>query len=330
MRPAGVTPRPLDRLAASLFVPQLAQRIGSRYTLFEPEELDYFSWNLDACETAISEAEFSGELRVGTAAIIDLAGEALVSASAGEVRLRQLELIGEGDEWTEVELASWLDIELHRDDAFLGLHKAESQPWMHRIVDGLLRSRLLSLPVVARRRHELVRLLRGRIAEHGRSQVRRAAQQLIEEQPDAVETSPSVMFEMSEAKYTPYELFERHDFRRHAFGTVAHMNREEAECATKIDNHERVKRWLRNLDRQKQGGFSLPKSPGRFFPDFIVELVDGTIVLIEYKMGKFSFDPEERHKKAVGELWAARSAGRCRFGYVIDRNWGEVERVLQA
>jgi hypothetical protein len=77
-----------------------------------------------------------------------------------------------------------------------------------------------------------------------------------------------------------------------------------------------------------QGGFSLPKSPGRFFTDFIVELKNGVTVLIEYKMGKMSHDPEEKHKRAVGELWAQRSHGRTRFGWVVDRRWPEVERVL--
>jgi len=312
----------------ALLVPQLALRVGQGYTLLEPVELDQFSWNLRECDAEIPPGEFSGELRVGTAATIDLAGERLITESAGDVRLRQLELIGEGEDWTELELAQWLDRELHRDDSFQGLAKAESQPWMHRVVEGLVRSRRLSLPIVVRRRHELGQLVRGRVVAHGHRQIRLATQRLIAERPEAVETSPRVMFEMSESKYAPYAYFEGHVFSKHAFGAIAHMRSEEAECAARINGHGRVKRWLRNLDTESQGGFSLPKSPGRFFPDFIVELIDGTIVLIEYKMGKLSFHPEEVHKKAVGELWEARSDGHCRFGWVIDRNWTEVERVL--
>jgi hypothetical protein len=30
---------------------------------------------------------------------------------------------------------------------------------------------------------------------------------------------------------------------------------------------------------------------------------------------------EEQHKKAVGELWAARSQGRCRFAWLVDKAW---------
>src|SRR5205823_4021799 len=109
---------------------------------------------------------------------------------------------------------------------------------------------------------------------------------------------------------------------------IADMNTPEAETATRIDGHSNVKRWLRNTDTETQGGFYLPKSPGRFYPDFIVELNDATIVLVEYKMRKMANDPEELHKKAVGEFWEGRSNGRCRFAWVVERDWGELERKL--
>ena len=125
-------------------------------------------------------------------------------------------------------------------------------------------------------------------------------------------------------------LFERHDFHRHAFDRIAAMNGEEAECAARIDCHPCVKRWVRNPDRETQGGFWLPKSPGRFFPDFIVELEGGVIAAVEYKNATLNAAPEEQHKRAVGELWAGRSDMRCRFVWVVERNWPELERQLSA
>ena len=86
------------------------------------------------------------------------------------------------------------------------------------------------------------------------------------------------------------------------------MNGEEFECAKRIDGHPNIARWIRNTEHATQGGFWLPKSPGKFFPDFIVEMKDGSTVLVEYKMGKMASDPEEQHKKAVGELWARPAA----------------------
>jgi type III restriction enzyme len=84
----------------------------------------------------------------------------------------------------------------------------------------------------------------------------------------------------------------------------------------------------RPTEHATQGGFWLPRSPGKFFPDFIVEMKDGCIVLVEYKMGKMANDPEEQHKKAVGELWAARSNGCCRFAWIVDRNWSTLVESL--
>ena len=72
----------------------------------------------------------------------------------------------------------------------------------------------------------------------------------------------------------------------------------------------------------------MPKSPGKYFPDFIVELKDGRIVLVEYKMKKMASDPEEQHKKAVGELWAKRSDNRCSFAWILDKDWQGLKSVL--
>jgi type III restriction enzyme len=329
-REPGTAARRIDDYAQPLRVPQLSIAAGDARTLFEPEELDTFSWNLDACTPEVSSDQFSDDLRVGSAAIIDVEDRhgGLFTESTGEVRLRELELIGEGEDWTEVELARWLDSELHRDDTFVGLSKSESQPWMHHVVELLVNGRGLSLPLVVRRRHELSELLRGRVAAHGRAQARAAMQQLIRENPVSIETSAAVTFEIEETRYAPYNRCENHTFRRHAFQIVGAMNDDELKCAIRLDSSANVKRWVRNAEREAIGGFCLPKSPGKFFPDFVAELVDGTILVVEYKMPKMSNDPEELHKKAVGELWAARSSGKCRFAWIVGEDWASLDRQL--
>jgi hypothetical protein len=99
-RPGGFTVRPLTEVARPLVVPKLAVRIDGRLSLLEPIELDQFQWDLNGCDAAIGEREFSADILVGSAATIDIEADsegrtaALVSRSAGDVRLRQLELIG--------------------------------------------------------------------------------------------------------------------------------------------------------------------------------------------------------------------------------------------
>ncbi len=327
-RPVGIAIKPLGQYAKPLLVPRLTVMQGDRRTLFEPEELDHFVWDMAHCEPALSEAEFPKGITVGTAATIDVEANPgrrdarTVMEVTGDVRLTQLELIGEGDDWSAVQLARWLDRELHRGDSFLGLPLSESQPWLHRAVEYLVRDRGMSLPVVVRRRHALSELLRTKVADHGRLQVRRATEWLIRNEPDAIETSREFAIKIEEENYRPSRCFQGGlRLGKHAFDLIFDMNGEEAECAARINSHANVLRWIRNTEHETQGGFWLPKSPGKYFPDFIVELTNGIIVLVEYKMGKMSSDAEEQHKCAVGQLWEARSGGRARFAWVLECDW---------
>ena len=58
---------------------------------------------------------------------------------------------------------------------------------------------------------------------------------------------------------------------------------EEWLCAIAIDSHASVKRWVRNLDSEPECAFWLPASSGRFYPDFVCELVNGLLLVAEYK-----------------------------------------------
>ena len=58
---------------------------------------------------------------------------------------------------------------------------------------------------------------------------------------------------------------------------------EEFDCARVIDLIPQVKHWVRNLVRREAASFSLPLANGNFYPDLIVELQDGRLLVIEYK-----------------------------------------------
>ena len=201
-----------------------------------------------------------------------------------------------------------------------------------RVVDFLLTERNADLRVLVRKRHDLTRSAIVRLSDHGRRQVRAAANMLIDGRtPRRLETSMDAASVLAEQDYGPYRQYRgTFAFPKHAFTLVGEMGDEESQCAKRIDDHPNVRRWLRNLSYESAGGFSLPLSPGRFFPDFIVELMDDRVAIIEYK-GK-QRDPlvEELHKKDVGELWAARSAGECVFAWVVDRDWATLETALAA
>ena len=334
-RPLGVIAKLPGEFAKPLRLPRLVVRQGGRRQLLEPIELEQFEWDLDSCDPAISESQFGSDVRVGRLASLDVesrgAGEAaLVTRLGGEVRLRQLELIGEAADWSHVEAARWLDREIHRGDSLAGLPKRLSQPWLLRVVRALTDVRSVPLAMIVRRRHELAEVVRIMVSDHGRRQLRKAMALLIQEDPRSLVTDEAFSLEIEEDDYRPSREYEGgHRFDKHAFDLIADMNGEEVECAIRIDGHANVRRWLRNTERESQGGFWLPKTPGQFYPDFLVELMDGLWVLVEYKGKDRAKNPTELYKKDVGELWASRSERGHRFGWVVGRDWRSLDEVLQ-
>lgn len=331
-REVGTAPKQLDEYARPMRVPQLAVRDGQRWLPFEPIELDEFTWDLDACDPRFTDAEFSAELHVGDRVVLDVSGQGAVRVGGVEqVIARQTSFLLHEDHWEKVEIVRWLDQELHRGGQNAGLAAAESQAWLNRVVDYLTVERGIEIPILVRKRHELADLTFRRITEHGRKQIRKAAERLFAgETQRRLETTLDMPFEVAEQDYCPYRQYREGPFRfqKHAFDLIGDMGDEESQCAKKIDDHPNVKRWIRNLVHESAGGFSLPLSPGRFFPDFLVELNDGRIAVVEYKGGHLAERKEELHKEDIGKLWAARSGGKCVFVRVVDRDWAKLEAAL--
>ena len=331
-RSVGTTSKPLGEYAVSLVIPQLVVCEGKSCELFEPTELKEFDWNLDQCETEIGENQFSTDLKLGS--IVELGVNQAGGVSIDgiqDVLVRQLLFWSEEDNWDIGELAGWLDREIHHGGSMIGLPKCKSGPWLLRLIDTLLKKRKCDLGILVRKRHQLARVVRMMVTDHGREQVRQAAQSLIDMRVKnrRLETSLEKPFTLDEQRYSPYKRYDGPiQFKHHAFELVGHMGEEEILCAAKIDAHPNVKRWVRNLEHESAGGFSLPLSPGRFFPDFLVELKDGRFAMIEYKGSHLTEATKEQHKKEVGNLWAGRSEGKCVFAWVVDKDWAGLKTAL--
>ena len=59
--------------------------------------------------------------------------------------------------------------------------------------------------------------------------------------------------------------------------------------------------------------FWLQTETDKFYPDFVAELVAGTILVIEYKGESYRSNDDSKEKDELGRLWAARSGGRAKF-----------------
>ena len=88
---------------------------------------------------------------------------------------------------------------------------------------------------------------------------------------------------------------------------------EEYECAKAIDGLPQVKYWLRNLVKRDHASFWLPVARGKFYPDFVCELADGRMLVVEYKGDAYVTNDDSAEKRAIGNKWAEMSEGRCLF-----------------
>ena len=90
------------------------------------------------------------------------------------------------------------------------------------------------------------------------------------------------------------------------------IKEKEFDCAQILDNHPQVKQWIRNVER-KEHSFALPRAEKWFYPDFVAELNNGTVLVVEYKGAHIRNMPSEREKARVGELWERESGGQAFF-----------------
>ena len=67
-----------------------------------------------------------------------------------------------------------------------------------------------------------------------------------------------------------------------------------------------------------QFAFWLPTSTNYFYPDFVCELDDGRLLVVEYK-GKHLV-AGELEKRQVGEVWARTSSGKCLFLMAVKKD----------
>ena len=100
------------------------------------------------------------------------------------------------------------------------------------------------------------------------------------------------------------------------------MNSEEERVAVLIDGMPEVKHWVRNLVRQPVCSFWLPTPTDKFYPDFVAELTDGRYLVVEYKGKDRKDNIDSTEKKTIGEVWEAKSKGKCIFRLVGIDDYG--------
>jgi type III restriction enzyme len=306
-------------------VPLLCVNEQGRLLEFESTFLMEHPWKLSAKDAALAESYNPTYRPKGKSGTLDVDGrgavESAVTAEALEsdfvVTLHQqvLQLVGTSD-WTLEALVSWLDRNINHQD----IPPGESAEFLRKVIRGLMALfDVHDLTVLALDRYRLRDEVERCIEKH-RKQERKEALHDWLLPGSALSVTEDRAINFKTMGYEPSWLYDGgFQFKKHYFGTKpGELNEkrsdgkqlEEFQCAQYLDGLPEVEFWFRNLSK-KASSFRLQTSTDWFYPDFVCKLTDGRILVVEYK-GEHLWEGAEENR-AVGEVWASRSNGKCLF-----------------
>jgi len=324
-------------------VPLLCVREDGSLFEFESTFLIEHRWKLSEKDAALSSYYNPLQRPTGKAGYVDVGakGEVLTNVLqetpgadfVGTLHQQVLQLGGTSD-WTLEILIAWLDGEIEHHDITAG----ESAEFIRKVLRGLMaRCEITDVGQLALDRFRLRDEIEGRIQEHRDSERKSTFQSLLF--PDsALAVSEERAINFKTMRYEPSWLYEGgFQFQKHYFGVRPgelvefKKNRElteEFQCTQFLDGLPEVKFWVRNLS-QKSTSFRLQTSSDWFYPDFVCQLTDGRVLVVEYK-GKDRYDnTDSEEKRAIGAVWASRSGGHCLFEMPTDVDFSDVTKAVR-
>lgn len=309
-------------------VPGLAVKQGD---LFEPFEETHFldhPWDLRDCDAVLTEAEFASEGTKGQQGDIVVTDDGEVRAEFVSSLQRQMALFASDDGWTVGTLVHWLDASIPHTD----IPPTETGVFLTSAVQALTDQRGIPLQRLAHDKFRLREALAGKIDEHRQAAHRRAFQALLlPECETPLVVTPQVCFTFKPGEYPFGRRYQgRFRFRKHFHEEVGDLNSEGEEfaCAQFIDQLDEVDVWVRNLAQRPSTSFWLQTATDKFYPDFVCKLKDGRFLVVEYKGGHIEDTADSREKRALGELWEARSSGTCLFVMPTGKNFEAIRQKI--
>ncbi|MBP9664115.1 MAG: DEAD/DEAH box helicase family protein [Pyrinomonadaceae bacterium] len=309
-------------------VPLLSYRQFEQFELFDETPLLDADWEITDFDAKLSDKDFGKDVEAMRRASLNISQLEKIQCDVYDRLDSQLALFDAEKGWSNTELVHWLD----RNIPFLHADRDQKVAWINESINYLVEKRDLSVEELAYRKFRL----RGAIERKLMDGLVQAKQRVFDglfgdESRFDVRDEFNIAFEQGRYAYDfPYSgVFK---LKRHFFPVIGNLKStgEEFECAQEIANHlPNVQWWVRNVER-KRGSFWLQTASDKFYPDFIVRLYDGVTVAVEYKGAHIAEGRESREKKQIGELWAKRSGGRCRFAWVEDGNWESLYEMGRA
>lgn len=301
-----------------LAVPRLAiERDGQLEIVFPETLVDVGGWDLGKVDTSLP--GFALTERPDTFEI-DIDGDRVVYSridAAAELAL------DDATDWDVAALSRWLDRTTRQRDV--------PQPifleYCRRVVEGLTAD--IPIAQLVRGKYALRRAIISRVT-HLRNEAGSRGVQLLLGDIAPVLALGENGFSFSKAGYDPRVPYSGPwRPRKHLFSLVGDLKHggEEWMAAVAIDDHPKVRFWVRNVERTRWS-YALPTSTDLFYPDFVAELVDGRTLIVEYKGADRTDTADSREKKNIGARLQEVSDGRVVFLWAELNREGGVARQI--
>ena len=317
-------PSPYEK-QMNFIVPLLCVREDGVLFEFESTFLLERPWKLSAKDATLAASYNPLQRPAGKAGLVDIGAKGEVQTQVLQEKaetdfvatLHQNVLaLGGAEDWTLELLVAWLDHHIDHQDIPTG----ESAEFLRKVIRGLMaKFGIADIGLLALDRFRLREAIESRIQQHRDGERKEAFQEfLLPSSPLSVSEERVINFKTM--TYEPSWQYEGgFQFKKHYFGpkpgelletTPSGKLKEEFQCAQYLDHLPEVKFWVRNL-ANKASSFRLQTSKNWFYPDFLCQLNDDRVLVVEYK-GEHLF-AEAEEKRAVGAVWESRSNGKCLF-----------------
>lgn len=294
-------------------VPALMTWVQDELELADTDILmEYHDWSLADHSPRLEANDFSIQETADTFEI-DIDQQRLFVKHADQSSQLLLNIPDEG--WREQTLVLFLDRQVR--DKFIG--QSELVRWLTDLVNYLVGPRNIPLSALMQCKYPLARKVKERIADI-RAKEREGVYQ---HSLFASEAKPEISFEngfvFKEGMFADVRTYRgSYRFSKHFTGwdQVAAFDGaedgEELACAKMLDSLPDVTHWIRNVARHPNA-FWLPVASGKFYPDFIAELNDSRVLVVEYKGAHLTDAADTDEKRAIGALWEKASGGKGLF-----------------
>ena len=310
-------------------VPQLLFEFEGVQSPFDEEFLILPDWNLAKCDSILTAAEFPISIDVGTKGLIDVDFKGDTILHTPQIIQEELNSLVVSSTMDKDGLIQWL-VKVCRHQS---ISYSQTIVFISNCLENLISSRNLSIEQLVYVRHRLKDAIRIKIKNHFDAGKKQGFQILLHSHSNKTADQLSSFsigqdFEFTDSYFPFTDYTGSFRFSKHFYDRIGELNDEEAECAFNIDINPIVEFWIRNLERQVFLSFWLQTSTDKFYPDFIVKLKDGTVVIVEYK-GEGYFDTlDSKEKRQIGDFYAATSKGKCRFRMLKGKDWTSLAEIL--